>query len=323
MDDYKVSIIIPIYNVEKFIGECLLSVSNQIMSRGVECILIDDCGIDKSVQIASDFINNYRGDICFKMLHHRINLGLSAARNTGLKAAKGNYVFFLDSDDTIVPNCINLMCSLVDKYRDVDLVQGWFYSHEEYKSAISPFSFPEFTNDRKLIKNFLLTFDGDIVKAQNRLVKRQLLLDNHLFFKEGIIHEDTIWTFFLSKYVRNMVYCPLPTYFYRHNPQSITGKINLENEAVAFKCLINDMCSNIDSFMRGRQMEYVLDTFTVCINNHYYKSNMDLASMEKTFLAHNRPVEIILFSIYKKTQQAWLKNKFHNLLVRIYKKDDM
>lgn len=323
MDIYKISIIIPIYNVEKYIGECLQSVASQIMRKGVECILVDDCGIDGSVQIATDFINNYRGDICFKLLHHRKNMGLSEARNTGLKAAKGRYIYFLDSDDTITPNCINLMYSYVDKYRNVDLVQGWFYSREECKSKLSPFSFPEYTRDQELIKNFLLTFDGDIVKAQNKMVKRQLLLDNHLFFKEGIIHEDTLWTFFLAKYIRSMVYCSLPTYFYRPNPQSITGKINLTKEAEAFMILISEMCSNIDSFMRGRQMEYVLDTLAVCSDNHYYKSNRDIVFMEKTFLAHNRTIEKLLFCIYKRSQKAWLKSKIHNLLVRTYKSVDL
>ena len=118
----KVSIIIPVYNVELYILKCLESVAAQTMSEGVECILVDDCGKDNSVRIAEDFIRCYQGNIEFVLLHHEHNGGLSAARNTGVRAAKGEYVYFLDSDDEIMPNCMELLYSRVEKYGTVDLV---------------------------------------------------------------------------------------------------------------------------------------------------------------------------------------------------------
>ena len=111
----KVSIIIPVYNVEPYIEECLLSVSSQTMTEGVECIIVDDCGKDNSMSIAERFIEEYIGKISFSIIHHGSNRGLSAARNTGIKAAKGEYVYFLDSDDTITADCIQRMYAFIER----------------------------------------------------------------------------------------------------------------------------------------------------------------------------------------------------------------
>ena len=91
----KVSIIIPVYNVENYLVRCLDSVTAQTC-QDIECILVDDCGNDHSVQIAEDYIQTYQGPIVFKFLHHTKNRGLAAARNTGIDAATGDYLFFPD-----------------------------------------------------------------------------------------------------------------------------------------------------------------------------------------------------------------------------------
>ena len=95
----KVSIIIPIYNVESYIANCLHSVFNQTY-KDLEIILVDDCGTDKSMNIAMESINKYKSSFYIKVIHHKENKGLSAARNSGIKEATGDYIYFLDSDDT-------------------------------------------------------------------------------------------------------------------------------------------------------------------------------------------------------------------------------
>ena len=82
--NYKITVIIPIYNVEQYIRSCLHSVANQTMTDGIECILINDCGNDNSVAVAEKFIKEYHGKIHFILIHHEQNKGLSAARNTGI-----------------------------------------------------------------------------------------------------------------------------------------------------------------------------------------------------------------------------------------------
>ena len=124
--DCSISIIIPVYNVEKYIVKCLQSVASQTLTKGIECIIVDDLGSDNSIQLALDFINNYEGDISFSIIHRKQNGGLSAARNTGIEAATKKYLYFLDSDDEITPDCTELMWGLIDKHGEVDLVQGSF-----------------------------------------------------------------------------------------------------------------------------------------------------------------------------------------------------
>lgn len=315
----KISVIIPVYNVEPYIEECLQSVANQTMTEGVECIIIDDCGTDNSVKIVETFLKKYDGILAFSFLHHDRNLGLSAARNTGIKAAKGDYVYFLDSDDTIDTNCIESMYSYIEKYGNIDMVQGSFYENEQEHKAGSHYRLSEFTDDPKIIKNFLLTFAGDVVGAQSRLVSREILFKYNVFFKEGIIHEDNHWTFFLAKHIHSMAFCSKATYFHRYNPCSITGSVNVTKETIAFKTIIKDLCANIDPFMRGRQMELILDTLVYAISQKYYLSEEDKANMIGIFLNKNSTLERLLFMRYTNTRSPILKKRIHNILVRLYK----
>ena len=103
-----ISIIVPIYNVEEFIAECLQSVVAQTY-RDYELILVDDCGTDGSMSVAARFASHPALEGKMRILRHDRNRGLSAARNTGTAAAKGKYVLFLDSDDILAPDCLQLL----------------------------------------------------------------------------------------------------------------------------------------------------------------------------------------------------------------------
>ena len=105
----RLSIIIPVYNVASYIKRCLESVLFQDhVLLDIELIIVDDCGQDQSMDIVRQIVAGYHGPVLCKVLHHDKNLGLSAARNTGLKAATGDYVLFVDSDDYLLPNSISL-----------------------------------------------------------------------------------------------------------------------------------------------------------------------------------------------------------------------
>ena len=121
----KVSIVIPVYNVEPYIEECLQSVMRQTYLGMMECILVDDCGTDNSMGIAEQLIEAYNGPIDFKVLHHEHNRGVSAARNTGIDAACGEYIFFLDSDDWISDDCIERLTQPLE-FEKYDFVVGHY-----------------------------------------------------------------------------------------------------------------------------------------------------------------------------------------------------
>ena len=124
----KISIIIPVYNVEPYISECLQSVMRQTYQGSMESLVVDDCSTDKSIEIAEKLIAEYDGPIEFRMLHHKHNRGLSAARNTGVENANGDYVLFLDSDDHITDDCLDVLTGPL-KEKDYDMVLAMYYGN--------------------------------------------------------------------------------------------------------------------------------------------------------------------------------------------------
>ena len=102
----KITIVIPVYNVAPYIKDCLASVMKQTYKGEIECLLIDDCGTDNSMGVVSQVLKDYSGKIDFRIYRHKYNRGLSAARNTGIEHATGEYIYFLDSDDEITSDCM-------------------------------------------------------------------------------------------------------------------------------------------------------------------------------------------------------------------------
>lgn len=223
MNDPKISIIVPVYNVEQYVRECFDSIAAQTYKGELECIFVDDCGQDKSVEVLEKLMAGYQGNIVFRLVHHEQNKGLSGARNTGIKYATGEYLYFLDSDDTITPDCIERLGALVMKYPGVDVVQGSAKTATDW-AIIENTKFPEYSNNFAWIRKTLLKRILPMT-AWNRLVSRKFILSHDLYFVEGMIHEDEIWNFMLSKYVHSMALCFNPTYNYRENDNGIMSKM--------------------------------------------------------------------------------------------------
>ena len=108
-----ISVIIPVYKVEKFVRCCIESViAQECTDFNIECLIVDDCSPDGSMSIVHDVIDRYKGTcISFHVIRHEKNMGLSAARNSGIAAAIGDYLFFIDSDDYIPEHAFTNMVS--------------------------------------------------------------------------------------------------------------------------------------------------------------------------------------------------------------------
>ena len=233
---YKVSIIIPVYNVQKHIGRCLESIFAQECSNAeIECILVDDCTPDDSMTIVDRMLRNYVGMIDFEIIKHDVNKGLSASRNTGVNHAKGDYVFFLDSDDKLESGAIShLVVALnteIAKNNDVDVVLGNSYLCKAGKPSMAFMTDEAFFIDnseeialRKLLNRELFH------TAWNKLVKRDLFLYYVIYFENGIIDEDLLWTYLVFYHAKGVVVVPQITYIYEDNPGSI---MNTTSERIA------------------------------------------------------------------------------------------
>ena len=226
----KVTIVIPVYNVASYITDCLESVRNQSY-QDLEVILVDDCGTDDSMSIIQEYLECHTfAEV--KILHHTHNRGLSAARNTGLKAATGEYVFFLDSDDEITDNCITVMVKPTEKFH-YDFVIA------DYEAIGSDKEYPPLTLSEGAIgnnENILYSYAQGkwYMMAWNKLCHREFLLANSLFFEEGLLHEDVIWSFKLACKAQSVYAVQTSTYRYRIRTASIMTGISIEKDAAQY-----------------------------------------------------------------------------------------
>lgn len=216
----KVSIIIPIYKVESYVERCMESVFHQTY-RNLEVILVDDCSPDRSMELARKCIevSPLSKDLQFVYMRHDHNRGLSAARNTGIDAATGEYVFFLDSDDEITDDCISL---LQEPLRDFsyDFVNGY------YEVRGWDLNFPPQTLKGGLfgVKNIAKAYQCNQwhCMAWNKLCNLSYIKANDLYFQEGLIHEDELWSGLLASTAKSMYSVPVHTYIYYVRNNSIT-----------------------------------------------------------------------------------------------------
>lgn len=248
-----VSIIIPVYKVEDYIERCLLSVLNQTYNK-LEVLLIDDCGNDRSIDIATNVIDkNNKAGFKIQWLRHDQNCGQAAARNTGLRAASGDYVFFLDSDDEISHNCIELMMNCVEEHPDTEVVIGNIKALSDdyetvYEHDIRNKHYPSrFTDNHSIRMKYYDVSSSLPINPVNKLLKRTFLISNNLFFKEGIIHEDVHWCYFLIKHVTNMSFVEDFTYFYATNPCSTTHSSSKKRSAMNYAIIYGDWISALDA----------------------------------------------------------------------------
>lgn len=223
-----VSIIIPVYKVEEYIESCLQSVVEQTAGCRMECIIVDDRGNDKSIEIAQNFVDKYSGSIEFKILKREKNGGPSATRNTGLREAKGRYIFFLDSDDILTSDCIKKLYVLTEKYPGVEMVTGDFQTFPEKggfrEISLEGKEFPEYSEDLKWIRVIFL--ENFPVVVWNKLILRDFIENNELYFMEGIIHEDNHWMVRAYHAIRTIAFTRDITYLYRMHAGSIMHQPN-------------------------------------------------------------------------------------------------
>jgi len=233
-----ISIIIPIYKVEPYIVRCIESVLQQTY-RNLEVILVDDCTPDRSMELAKECIehSSISNDLTFTYLKHEHNRGLSAARNTGMGAAAGEYAFFLDSDDAIEKDAIETLVNLAQKNQLPEMVVGSIRI-EGKRTDLSNRVFSDNyiignTEIRKLYKDGI-----PYMMAVNKLLRLDFIKRNRFSFREGIIHEDNPWSFFLANKLETMVLTSHITYIYFLRSDSIMGVMSDANKMKRYVSLM-------------------------------------------------------------------------------------
>lgn len=288
-----VSIIIPCYNVEIYVEECINSVIAQDYENW-ECIIINDGSMDGTLEIIRRLESK---EIRISVLTQD-NMGLSATRNKGIDHAKGEFLFFLDSDDVL---SIHAISTLIASFQNNDIITG-------LTTAVA-FSNGEVIKGSQLLhpKEDSITFQNNnfevLVRAmetgltpvaQNRLYRRDFIIENELYFKSGILHEDELWFFETMLFAKNIKFINVETYFYRiDNQNSITknvGDRNLESYLEVMEQIINKY-SNHNNF------KLISNWYAVYIKKIF----LDFAIRERSKLSDEiiTRLEVVLKNCYK------------------------
>ena len=212
----KVSVIVPIYNVEKYLEKCINSLLSQTL-EDIQIILVNDGSKDNSGNIAREYEKNNKNRIIYV---EKENGGLSDARNYGLKYATGDFIAFLDSDDYIEKNAYEEMYNKAIEenadYVECDFI--WEFPNKIRVDKQYPYK------NKKEMLSFVR------VVAWNKLIKRQLITDNNLEFPKGLRYEDVEFTYKLIPFVNKFAYVDKPFIHYVQREGSIA---NVQNERTA------------------------------------------------------------------------------------------
>lgn len=257
-----ISIIIPIYNSERYLKRCLDSVVSQSLKE-IEIICIDDYSIDKSVDIVEDFM---KSDARVKLFKNKRNKGVSFCRNYGIKIANSDYIGFVDSDDSIDINMYKNMyelantdnsCIVICNFRTID------------KFGIKDFK--TFSKNQTKDTLFQRTLSKELAPFPvNRIYKKELFIKNKIAYIENRVYEDAEATHKLIYYADNISICEDVFYNYHINPNSITTSFdNKKIDDIFYVLESTKKFLKYENIFEIYKKEY-LNMIRICIDNVFY-----------------------------------------------------
>ena len=215
-----ISIVVPIYNVEQYLERCIISIVKQTY-KNLEIILINDGSSDNSRKICDEYSKK---DQRIKVIHKK-NGGLSDARNVGISKSKGEYIMFVDSDDTICSNIVEVLyCELIKNNADISSSKLLEVSSEDKKNNYKKYSNSiKILNQKEYLKKFFKIESNETIHyACGKLFKREILTENQ--FPLNLTAEDVVGVYKAILRSKTIVEIDFPYYFYYNNPDSITRK---------------------------------------------------------------------------------------------------
>ena len=214
----KVSVIVPFYNVEKYIEKCLETLVNQTLDD-IEIILVNDGSKDKTVDIVEKYKEMYSNKIVYL---EKENGGLSDARNYAIPYARGEYIAFLDSDDYVETNMYKEMYEIAQK-ENSDMVECNFIWEYPNKTRIDIGT--TYNNKHEMIEKIR-------VVAWNKLIKREILEKSKVQFQKGYRYEDVEFTYNLIPFFEKVSFCKTPMVHYVQREGSISNVQNKRNAEI-------------------------------------------------------------------------------------------
>lgn len=318
MNRVKISVVIPIYNVEKYLAACLDSLMIQSLNN-IEIILVNDASTDKSEEIALRFCQM---DNRFKYVLNQISKGPGGARNKGLELATGEYIFFLDSDDKVTKTGLEKIYNIA-KENNYDIVFGkpvWEIQENKHKPTYSEYLFIK--GDRVLSEEEYC----DISIITSQLIKRDLFVKNNIRFSENVTAEDVEMALKLqnimnSMYITNeLVY--LRTERQDENNKSITQQFNIniieDRLKIIEKMLRIDIkrCSNFNRYIKIIiNLNFIKDR--IYIIKHDDRLLDDICNSFESFMSNNSQYSKFINKCFKQvfntSVEQFMNNKIYFL----------
>ena len=199
----KISVIVPVYNTKKYLKKCLESLVNQTLEN-IEIILVNDGSTDNSKEILGKYESKYPKKI---KVFNKENGGQATARNFGIEKAKGEYIVFVDSDDYIEIDALEKLYNTAKEDKADIVLFDYYEGNEKTGYKIVNVSKWEEKNE---VKNYLLSNLGPC----NKLIKREILIENNIRFLEGYIYEDLATVPIFGVYANKISYLQKPLYYY-------------------------------------------------------------------------------------------------------------
>lgn len=313
----KISIIIPIYNVEKYVEQTLKSVCNQNF-EDYEIIVVNDGSPDNSLKICEEFASRSSRNI---IIISQENGGLSKARNTGLDIAKGEYVWFIDSDDWIEENCLKEITTLLTDNID-ELVLGAANVDDNGSIINERNLFPKYDKSTVLGSDAWKLGINQLCAAVFTIYRREFLLNNNLRFMEGIYHEDDEFcprASYLSSAIR---YMSRVIYYVRQNPNSITRSFNAKksfDDIIVAQSLLQFIDEeHISGSIRKSFIRFV----SVIINNAFHdiaKGDINTIKNFEEYFLKSGVSSALLYSMKLKYTVEWLLIMCTKNPIKVYK----
>ncbi|MCL1631168.1 glycosyltransferase [Sporolactobacillus sp. CPB3-1] len=276
-----VSVILPVYNVEKYLNVCLDSLLNQTY-KNLEIIAVNDGSTDKSKEILESYIGRLRK---FKIINQK-NSGLSMARNAALSYITGKYLYFLDSDDYLLSNTFENLVTSAENY-NLDLIR--FNANVILDSDLSENYFAvggNYDDNGILISNKIYGINEFVHLNTNRKIfrpavwlyfyKSKVIIDNHIKFWPQIKHEDELFTPMVLKYCNRIAYDPNKYFQRRLRPNSImTSDINADFMSFVSKKVIIEILNS------ERENNKIFNKFIIFRLSVIYESMLNYKVMYK------------------------------------------
>ena len=302
-----VSVIIPMYNAEKYIGACLDSILAQTF-KNFELIIVDDCSTDSSCTIVDSYTKKFGGRL--KLVHTEENSGGCAVpRNVGFPYSRGEYIFNMDADDAITKTALDEMYSLAKKYdADVVYIEKYYEASSDLKEmhvhAIQAGGFVDKpvleTEDlEERVKAFL--GHRYWVTAWCKFVRRNFIVENKIFFPKTVIGEDNIWTSGVLFCAGKILRAPNIVYIYRRAEDSMTKTERTPEQTINF--WLNSIIlglKSLDNFMSKHEFFQT--------NPQYRYAVLEDFLVERFYIIFKKSLELQPFAVYEAIRQEFSKN---------------